>query len=81
MIVTYLGHEHFKIQYGDLTIALNPPSKDSDFKSSKFGADVVIQTLEHPDMNGGADLSYGETKQTVFSYMVLQVHLSMTLKL
>jgi L-ascorbate metabolism protein UlaG (beta-lactamase superfamily) len=46
MIVTYLGHESFKIQYGDLTIAINPPSKNSDYKTSKFGADVVLQTLQ-----------------------------------
>jgi L-ascorbate metabolism protein UlaG (beta-lactamase superfamily) len=67
MIVTYLGHECFKLQYGDLTIAINPPSKDSDFKSSKFGADVVLQTLEHPDMNGGKDMSYGDTVPFVIS--------------
>lgn len=67
MIVTYLGHESFKIQYGDLTIALNPPSKNSDYKSTKFGADVVLQTLEHPDMNGGADLSYGEKVPFIIS--------------
>lgn len=60
MIVTYLGHECFKVQYGDLTIALNPPAKSSSYKSSKFGADIVLQTLEHEDMNGGADLSYGD---------------------
>lgn len=67
MIVTYLGHEAFKIQYGDLTIAINPPSKDSKHKSSKYGANVVLQTLEHEDMNGGADLSYGETVPFVIS--------------
>ncbi len=67
MIVTYLGHEAFKIQYGDLTIAINPPSKDSKYKSSKFGANVVLQTLEHEDMNGGVDLSYGETVPFVIS--------------
>lgn len=67
MIVTYLGHEHFKIQYGDLTIAINPPSKDSNFKSTKYGADVVLQTLEHTDMNGGADLVYGDTTPFVVS--------------
>ncbi len=67
MIVTYLGHEAFKIQYGDLTIAINPPSKDSKYKSSKYGANVVLQTLEHEDMNGGADLSYGDTVPFVVS--------------
>lgn len=67
MIVTYLGNEYFKLQYGDLTIAINPPSKDSSYKSSKFGANVVLQTLEHPDMNGGADLFYGDTVPYVIS--------------
>ncbi|MBU3668797.1 MAG: hypothetical protein FGM57_02415 [Candidatus Taylorbacteria bacterium] len=67
MIVTYLGHEYFKVQYGDLTIAINPPSKNSKFKSSKFGANVVLQTLEHEDMNGGVDLSYGDTVPFVIS--------------
>ncbi len=67
MIVTYLGHECFKVQYGDLTIALNPPSKSSSFKTSKFGADVVLQTLEHEDMNGGADMSYGDKVPFVIS--------------
>jgi L-ascorbate metabolism protein UlaG (beta-lactamase superfamily) len=67
MIVTYLGHECFKVQYGDLTIAINPPSKDSSFKSTKFGADVVLQSLEHEDMNGGADMFYGDTVPFVIS--------------
>lgn len=67
MIVTYLGHESFKIQYGDLTIAINPPAKDSEYKSTKFGADVVLQTLEHRDMNGGSDLSYGERVPFIIS--------------
>ncbi len=67
MIVTYLGHEHFKVQYGDLTIALNPPSKDSSYKTSKYGANVALQTLEHEDMNGGVDLFYGDTVPFVVS--------------
>jgi len=67
MIVTYLGHECFKVQYGDLTIALNPPTKDSKFKSAKFGADVALQTLEHEDMAGGADMFYGDTVPFVVS--------------
>ncbi len=67
MIVTYLGHESFKVQYGDLTIAINPPAKSSDFKSTKFGADVVLQSLEHEDMNGGSDMSYGDTVPFIVS--------------
>ncbi len=67
MIVTYLGHECFKVQYGNLTIAFNPPSKNSSFKSSKFGADIVLQSLEHKDMNGGEDMFYGDTTPFVIS--------------
>ncbi len=66
MIVTYLGHQFFKIQHGDLTIAVNPPSKTSKFKSSKFGADIVLASIRHEDFNGGAeDMSYGERKPFV----------------
>ncbi len=67
MILTYLGQETFKIQFGDLTIALNPPSKDSSFKTSKFGADIVLQSIGHEDMNGGKDYSYGEREPFVIS--------------
>jgi L-ascorbate metabolism protein UlaG (beta-lactamase superfamily) len=67
MIVTYLGHECFKIQYGDLTIAINPPAKSSKFKSSKFGADVVLQTIEHEDMGGGEDMSFGDKTPYIIS--------------
>ncbi len=67
MIITYLGHEFFKVQLGDLTVAFNPPAKDSSYKSSKFGADVVLETLAHEDMSGGADLAYGDRAPFVIS--------------
>lgn len=67
MILTYLGQETFKIQFGDLTIAINPPSKDSSFKTGKFGADVVLQSIIHEDMKGGKDYSYGEREPFVIS--------------
>lgn len=67
MIITNLGHEFFKVQLGDLTIAFNPPSKESTFKSSKFGADIVLETLSHEDMSGGSDLAYGDRAPFVIS--------------
>lgn len=67
MIITYLGHEFFKIQLGDLTIATNPPSKESTHKSAKFGADIVLETVSHEDMSGGADLTYGERAPFIVS--------------
>lgn len=67
MIITYLGHEFFKVQFGDLTLACNPPSKESKFKSSKFGADIVLQTVFHEDMSGGSELVYGDREPFIVS--------------
>lgn len=67
MIVTYLGNETFRIQVGDLVLALNPPAKSSEFKMNKFGANVVLQSIKHPDMGGGRDFSYGDKEPFVIS--------------
>ena len=67
MIITYLGREAVKIQYGDLVIALNPPAKTSSNKINKFGADIVLETLPHEDMCGGSELTYGDKKPFVIS--------------
>lgn len=52
MIITYTGIEGVKIQHGDTTVAFNPPSKQSEFSGTSFGADVVLITANHPDLNG-----------------------------
>ncbi|HTK33138.1 MAG TPA: MBL fold metallo-hydrolase [Candidatus Paceibacterota bacterium] len=62
MIITFLGGESFKVSFGDTTLAFNPISKDSKLKTSKFGADVVLSTLNHPDMNGVDQVGFGEKK-------------------
>lgn len=67
MIVTYLGKETFRIQVGDLVLACNPPSKSSEFKMNKFGANVVLQSIKHPDMGGGKEFSYGDKEPFVVS--------------
>jgi len=67
MVITYLGGECFKITQGELTIALNPPSKDSKLKSSKFGSDIVLTTLNHEDFNGSEQMSFGEREPFVIS--------------
>lgn len=67
MIVTYLGNETFRIQVGDLVLACNPPAKSSEFKMNKFGANVVLQSIKHPDMGGGKEFSYGEKEPFVIS--------------
>ena len=60
MIVTYYGKQFFKVQLGDTTIAYNPISKESKHKTSRFGADLVLSSLRHPDFNGVEQCAYGE---------------------
>lgn len=62
MIITYLGGESVKVQFGDTVLAFNPVSKDSKLKPAKFGADIVLSTLNHPDMNGVDQVSFGDKK-------------------
>ncbi|MDP3962589.1 MAG: MBL fold metallo-hydrolase [bacterium] len=62
MIITYLGGEFFKVQFGDITLAFNPISKDSSLKSSRFGADIVFVSANHEDFNGIDQVTHGEKK-------------------
>src|SRR3989344_3266817 len=67
MIITYLGGEFVKVQFGDTVVAFNPVSKDSSLKTSKFGADVVLSSINHEDMNGVDQISFGEKKPFVIT--------------
>ena len=67
MIINYLGGEFIKVQFGDTILAFNPISKDSKLATAKFGADIVLSTLNHPDMNGIDQVSFGEKKPFVIS--------------
>lgn len=61
MIITYLGKEFFKIQQGDLVVAINPVGKDSKEKSSRFGSRIALSTMNHSDFNGFDNVSHGDT--------------------
>ncbi len=54
MIINFAGLQTFKIQFGDTVIAVNPASKDSKNVKQpiKFGADITLVSLAHPDFNG-----------------------------
>lgn len=67
MIISYFGGEFFKVQFGDITLAFNPISKDSKLKPSRFGADIVFTSALHPDFNGIDQVSHGEKKPFVIS--------------
>jgi len=59
MVITYYGLTSYKIQFGDTIIAFNPVSKDSAYKGSKFGADLVMVSMNHPDYNGVSEVTFG----------------------
>ena len=67
MIITYLGGEFFKVQFGDITLAFNPISKDSAMKSAHFGADIVLVSAHHPDFNGVGEVAHGDKKPFVIA--------------
>lgn len=67
MIITYLGGSFIKIQFGEVVLAFNPISKDSELEKTKFGADIVFSTINHPDTNGIDQVSFGEKKPFVIS--------------
>ena len=57
MVITYYGLSCFKIQSGNMTLAFDPPSKDSDLKPPRFEANVVLSSHNHPGHNGLHELS------------------------
>ena len=67
MVINYLGGECFKITQGDLTLAFNPPSKDSKLKSSKFGSDIAFVSMNNEDFNGTDSVTFGEREPFTIS--------------
>lgn len=49
MVITWLGQACFKIQSGDLTLVIDPFSKDIGLTPPRFRADVVLVTHDHYD--------------------------------
>ena len=65
MIITHQGLQFFKVQFGDITLAFNPISKESKIKSPRFGADIALISNNHVDMNGSEILSYSDREPFV----------------
>ena len=51
-----------KVQFGDTILAFNPISKGSKLKPAKFGADIVLTSVNHADFNGVDQVTFGEKK-------------------
>lgn len=49
MVITWLGQACFKLQSGDLTLVIDPFSKDIGLTPPRFRADVVLITHDHYD--------------------------------
>lgn len=62
MVITYFGKSYFKLTLGDLTIAINPPSKDSKAfsKVPRFGADIALITTHTADTDGAETVALGD---------------------
>ena len=61
MIITYHGTGFIKASFGDTTLAFSPISKDSKLSPTRFGADVALISINHPDTNGIAEVTRGDT--------------------
>src|SRR3990167_8588252 len=60
MIITYHGADFFKVSFGDTIIAVNPISKDSKLKPTRFGSDITLVSLNSPEHNGVEATSRGD---------------------
>lgn len=67
MVISYYGAEFFKITFGDITLAINPVSKDSKLKKARFGADIVFVSLNDNDFNGVEQVTHGDKTPFVIS--------------
>jgi hypothetical protein len=66
MIITYHGGQSFKVVFGDTTLAFNPVSKQSKkYSPTKFGSNIALVSLWHPDYNGVEHVSLGDKKPFV----------------
>lgn len=60
MVITHHGGQCFKVTFGDLTLVFNPISKSGTLPGVRFGADIALVSRNHPDMNGVAEVTYGD---------------------
>src|SRR3989344_3762714 len=67
MVITYHGGHFVKISHGDTVIAANPFGKQAKYKPLRFGARIGLVSMNHPEMNGTDNLSYGEKVPFVIS--------------
>lgn len=67
MIITHHGVDSFKVSFGDTTIAVNPISKNSNFKNGRFGADITLISTNDTEHNGSENTSRAEKESFIIS--------------
>ena len=67
MVITHHGGQCFKVTFGDLTLVFDPPSKKGSLSPVRFGADIVLVSRNHGDMNGVDEVSSGSNSPFVVS--------------
>ncbi len=67
MVITHHGGQCFKVSFGDLTLVFDPIAKGASLPAVRFGADIVLISRNHPDMNGAAEVSFGGKEPFVIS--------------
>lgn len=67
MIITHHGADFFKVTFGDTTIAINPISKDSKIKQTRFGSDITLISLNSPEHNGSDTTSRGDKESFIIN--------------
>ena len=65
MIITHHGGQCFKVSFGDTTLAFDPIAKQSKLDPVKFGSDVALVSLNHPNFNGVAQVAHGNKQPFV----------------
>lgn len=65
MIITHHAVDFFKVSFGDITLAVNPISKDSKIKSTRFGADITLISSKDLEHSGSDSTSRGEKESFI----------------
>lgn len=65
MIITYHGAAMVKVSRGEWLAVFNPVGRSSEFKPSRFGADLALISFNDPAYNGVEEVTFGERKPFV----------------
>ncbi|HSE35571.1 MAG TPA: MBL fold metallo-hydrolase, partial [Candidatus Paceibacterota bacterium] len=61
----YFGGQFIRLSVGDTVVAFNPFSKKSKEKNIRFGSNIALISVDHPDYNGVENLEHGDKKPFV----------------